>query len=330
MAGRMKKKDRLLEDVFRYRKAVVLLTAAECGLFDYLIQNTAITREEAARHFGWEQRGTEILLNALCALGYLEKKQNRYRISSGFKDIFSRQKFPLLKEWLHHEWRLLNRWVYLPQVLETGKPYREPQKKTIHRNHRNFILSMAHREKENLSILLKSINLNGHHHLLDLGGGPGLFAATLAEKYPQLKATVFDTPETRSLALQFFNQSPAKSRLRFKGGNFLSDRLGKGYDAALLSSVLHIYSPQDNRELLRKIYLALNPGSQLIIRDFLLNPQKTGPLIGMLFAVNMLINTERGNAYTFNEIKSWLREAGFKDIKRKPLEGRMILIKARK
>lgn len=330
MAGRMKKKDRLLEDVFRYRRAVVLLSAAKCGLFDYLIQNTAITQEDTARHFGWEQRGTEILLNTLCALGYLEKKDERYRISSGFKDIFSRQKFPLLKEWLHHEWRLLNRWVYLPQVLETGKPYREPQKKTVHRNHRNFILSMAHREKENLSIFLKRINLDGHLHLIDLGGGPGLFAVALAEKYPRLKATVFDTPETRPLAQQFFRQSLAKSRLQFKGGNFLSDRIGKGYDAALLSSVLHIYSPQENQELLRKIYLALSPHSQLIIRDFLLNPQKTGPLIGMLFAVNMLINTDGGNAYTFNEIKSWLQKAGFKDIERKPLEGRMILIKARK
>ncbi|OGB60133.1 MAG: hypothetical protein A2Y94_12150 [Caldithrix sp. RBG_13_44_9] len=326
----MRKKDRLLEDVYRYRKAVVLLAAAESGLFEYLIENATVTGKETARHFGWEQRGVEILLNALCASGYLTKKQDRYRIAPGFTNIFSLQEFSLLKEWLHHEWRLLNRWIYLPEVLQTGKPRREPQKKNVQRNHRNFILSMAHREKENLAILLRSIDLQGCSHLLDLGGGPGLFAAALAEKYPELKATVFDTPGTRALALRFFRQSPAKSRLKFKGGNFLTDPLGKGYDAALLSSILHIYSPRDNRELLARTHQAMNPGGKIIIRDFLLNPQKTGPLIGTLFAVNMLINTEQGNAYSFKEIKGWLAGAGFKNISRRPLEGRMLLIEALK
>ena len=326
----MKKKDRLLEDVYRYRKAVVLLAAAESGLFDYLIENKVVTARKTAAHFGWQQRGVEILLNALCASGYLTKKKVTYQVAPGYEGIFSLREFPLLREWLHHEWRLLNRWIYLPKVLQTGKPYREPQKKDLGSNHRNFILSMAHREKENLAVVLRSIDLQGRSHLLDLGGGPGLFAAALAEKYPGLKATVFDTPGTRTLALRFFRQSPAKNRLKFKGGNFLTDPLGEGYDAALLSSILHIYSPDDNRELLAKTYQAMLPGGKIIIRDFLLNSQKTAPLIGTLFAVNMLVNTERGNAYSFKEMKAWLAKTGFTQIRRRPLEGRMLIIEARK
>jgi len=326
----MKKKDRLLEDVYRYRKAVVLLAAAESGLFDYLIERRVVTAKKTASHFDWEQRGVEIILNALCASGYLVKKEDSYRIAPGFTSLFSRQEFPLLREWLHHEWRLLHRWIHLPQVLQTGKPCREPKKKHLQQNHQNFILSMAHREKENLAVVLKSIDLQGCSHLLDLGGGPGLFGAALAEKYPGLKATVFDTPDTRALALRFFRQSPAKHRLKFRGGNFLTDPLGNGYDAALLSSILHIYSPVDNQELLVKTYQAMNPGGKIIIRDFLLNSRKTGPLIGTLFAVNMLINTERGNAYSYKEMKAWLTAAGFKHIRRRPLEGRMLIIEARK
>lgn len=74
------------------------------------------------------------------------------------------------------------------------------------------------------------------------------------------------------------------------------------------------------------MYDSLVPGGKIIIRDFLLNPRKTGPLIGNLFAVNMLINTERGNAYTYQQMKSWLSQAGFIKIRKNSLEGRMLLM----
>lgn len=326
----MKRKDQLLEDVYQYRRAVVLLAAAELGIFDYILDHRRSSARQLSTHFGWERRGTEIILNALCGLDYLTKKQGWFTISPAIKKVFNQKEFPLLKEWLHHEWRLLNRWVHLPEVVRTGKPFREPEKKSLHRNHRNFILSMAHREKQNIQSVVKKINLNGCHYLLDLGAGPGLFAAAFAEKYPQLHAIIFDTPDTAPIARQFFTKSTARNRLRFMAGDFLTDPIGSGYDAVLLSSVLHIYSPDENRKLLQKVYQSLQPGGKIFIRDFLLNQPKTSPLIGVLFAVNMLINTERGNAYSLAEMKNWMKEAGFKNIKKQPLEGRMLLLEAHK
>ncbi len=61
----------------------------------------------------------------------------------------------------------------------------------------------------------------------------------------------------------------------------------------------------------------MKSGGKIFIRDFLLNREKTAPLIGVLFAVNMLINTERGNAYSLAEMKSWLHQAGFKKNKKR-------------
>ncbi|MEJ2051414.1 MAG: methyltransferase, partial [Calditrichota bacterium] len=101
-----------------------------------------------------------------------------------------------------------------------------------------------------------------------------------------------------------------------------------GYDAALLSSILHIYSPEDNRKVLKRLYQAMIPGGKVIIRDFLLNRDKTGPLTGALFAINMLVNTDRGNAYSQKEIKSWLKQAGFIKIRRIKLTGNMALLEA--
>ena len=322
------KKDRLLDDVFRYRRAVVLLSAARAGLFELFHKNKTLRITKVTKELNWSDRSAEILLNALCALGYLEKKNNQYRISRSFEQVFGSENYPLIKEWLMHEWRLLNRWTHLPEVLESGEPFREPEKKAIHRNHRNFILSMAHREKENMEAMVQNVSWEGKHHLLDLGGGPGLFAIAFAEKYPQLKATVFDTSETESIAREFFQRSTAKARLNFRAGDFISDDFGKGYDAALLSSILHIYSPEENRKVLQRLHQAMVPGGKVIIRDFLLNRDKTGPLTGALFAINMLVNTDRGNAYSLEEMKGWLKQAGFIKIRRIKLSGNMALLEA--
>jgi 2-polyprenyl-3-methyl-5-hydroxy-6-metoxy-1,4-benzoquinol methylase len=305
---------------------VVLLSAAESGLYELILDKKMVKVKDVAREFNWSERGAEILLNALCAMEYLIKKEDNYQFNPEYDQVFSEKEYPLLKEWLRHEWRLLNRWIHLNQVLESGEPYREPEKKQVHRNHKNFILSMAHRENENLESLLENISLADHQHLLDLGGGPGLFSIALAEKYPQLHVTIFDTPETEPIAEQFIEASKAARRINFVSGNFLEDALGEGYDAALLSSILHIYGPEQNRRLLKNLYDAMKPRSRVFIRDFFLNQDKSGPLIGALFAVNMLVNTENGNAYTAQEMQEWLLAAGFYKIKMKNLEGRMALL----
>lgn len=241
------KKDKLLNDVYQYRRAVVLLSAAKAGIFEYFISQRQKTIRDVAVHFTWDERGTEILLNALCALGYLKKEGDSYGIAPEWSSRFNEKEYPLLKEWLLHEWRLLQRWTQLPDVLQSGLPFRESEKTTIHRNHNNFILSMAHREQQNVTSLLNQTDLARFHHLLDLGGGPGLFSIALVEKYPELRATVFDTPDTEYIARNFFKNSPAHQKLDFRGGDFLSDTLGGPYDVALLSSILHIYGPGRTR-----------------------------------------------------------------------------------
>ncbi len=324
----MTNKDKLLDEVYQYRKSIVLLSAAKEGLFDILVGKDWLTLEEITAQLNWDKRGGEIVLNSLCSQGYLNKKDGQFKISSLYQEVFSPENYELVKEWLLHEWRLLNRWVHLPEVLESGKPFREPEKKSIHRNHTNFILSMAQREKVNLETMVNAVSLDGYRHLLDLGGGPGLFAIGFAEKYPALKATVFDSPETGPIAKQYFEESSVTHKLHFKAGNFLEDHLGDGYDAALLSSILHIYSPEENRKLLKKVYHSMQPNGKVIIRDFFLNRKRTGPIIGTLFAINMLVNTERGNAYATEEMKAWLKEAGFRKIRKRRLQSRMAILEA--
>jgi hypothetical protein len=103
-------------------------------------------------------------------------------------------------------------------------------------------------------------------------------------------------------------------RVTLCGGDFEGDTLPAGHDLALLSAIIHQNSPDQNVALYRKVWAALEPGGRLIIRDHVLNPDRTAPRAGAVFAVNMLVRTTGGNCYTLDEITQTLGEAGFTQV----------------
>src|SRR5262249_44794802 len=100
-------------------------------------------------------------------------------------------------------------------------------------------------------------------------------------------------------------------RFQFVEGDLLQADFGGPHDVATLGHILHSEGPERSRALLRKTFAALKPGGTIAIQEFLVNEERTGPPNGLIFAVNMLVNTEQGDTFSFGEISSWLREAGF-------------------
>jgi O-methyltransferase domain len=82
--------------------------------------------------------------------------------------------------------------------------------------------------------------------------------------------------------------------------------------------------------LLKKAFAALKPGGTIAIAEWLVKDDRTGPLNGLIFAVNMLVHSERGDTFSFNEIKSWLEDAGFKKVRKLEAPGPSPLILATK
>ena len=109
-------------------------------------------------------------------------------------------------------------------------------------------------------------------------------------------------------------------RAQLVGGNYLSDELPGGHDLALLSTIIHSNSPAQNLDLYQKIFRVLVPGGRLLIRDHVMSPDRVRPVSGAVFAINMLVGTPGGGTYTYDEIASELKEAGFVNI-RMLLEG---------
>ncbi len=98
-------------------------------------------------------------------------------------------------------------------------------------------------------------------------------------------------------------------------GDYLSDDLGSGFDLVLMSAIIHINNPEENRILIKKGADALSPGGQLVIMDHLMSEDRTEPLQGAVFAINMLVGTKHGDTYTRDEIGGWMKAAGLGGIK---------------
>jgi len=105
---------------------------------------------------------------------------------------------------------------------------------------------------------------------------------------------------------------------------------GDGYDVATLGHILHSEGEERSRQLLKKSLRALKPGGAIAIAEWLVNDDRTKPLPSLMFAVQMLVNTEKGDTFSFNEIKTWLEEAGFKKVRKLEAPGPSPLILATK
>jgi predicted O-methyltransferase YrrM len=147
--------------------------------------------------------------------------------------------------------------------------------------------------------------------VLDVGGGPGTWTIALLRAVPEARATLFDLPPVTAMARERFVEAGLAHRVTLVGGDFYTDELPAGADLAWLSAICHQDSREQNRALLGKIHKALADGGAVVVRDVVMDPSRTSPAGGALFAVNMLTATDGGGTYTFDEYREDLRKAGF-------------------
>jgi precorrin-6B methylase 2 len=148
-------------------------------------------------------------------------------------------------------------------------------------------------------------------HLLDVGGASGTWALAFLRACPSAQATVFDLPEVIPLARSRVAAEGMAGRVTLVAGDFMADPLPPGADLAWVSAIIHQNSRKQNRELFTRVFQALTPAGRIVIRDFLMDTARTLPVAGALFAVNMLVATEGGGTFTFEELREDLEAAGF-------------------
>ncbi len=302
-----------------FRATRVILTANNLRVFEHVGKGVAAS--ELAKILMTDPRATEILLDAVTALGLLKKTRGVYRLTAPAKQFLLTESSWYQGDMLRHLDMLWTNWSGLDDVVRTGTPNRSRV-----RHHDVFIRAMHNNAVLRATNVLKALDLRGVKRALDLGGGPGTYGIELAKR--GIEVTVFDLPDSMDIADEMIRRSGAKN-ISFRGGDFHLDDIGTGYDLVLLSQVLHSHSPSESLTLLGKVFDALAPKGTIAIHEFALAEDHASPVPGALFSVNMLVNTPGGRSYTPREMKGWLTKVGFGKISVKDL-GETVVMTGRK
>ena len=208
-------------------------------------------------------------------------------------------------------------WSTLTEAVKKGKSVIE------HSGHsgnpswsKSFISAMHYRAKNQAAAIIEHIDISGVRKLLDLGGGSAVYSMAFITAKHDIKAVVFDLPHIIPITSEYIEKEGYTGSIDTITGNYLYDDFGSGYDLIFLSAIVHINSYDENLNLIGRCAGALNPGGQIVVQDHIMNDDRTYPVAGALFAMNMLVGTEKGDTYTETEMKEWFTASGITDVVR--------------
>ena len=164
-----------------------------------------------------------------------------------------------------------------------------------------------------------------HQRVLDLGGGTGQFLLAILRRHTALQGTLFELPGAAAVARQRLGGEPEGNRVRVIEGNFLTNPIPAGHDVMLIANVVHLFLPEQNRQLFQRARDAAAEGARLLIVDFVTDSTHTTPMAAALVAGEFLVLAGHGDVYSEEELRAWLQDTGWRPLERTPLGGQSLL-----
>jgi len=301
----------ILELTASFMPACVVGAAAELDVFR-VTADRPLSAAEAAERLRADLRATTILLDAVAAMGLLEKQDGRYTVPAELRPLLVEGSPDSILPMLRHRMNCLRGWAQLAWVTRAGFP--GPRVSSIRgpaADRAAFVAAMHSASGPVADDLVARLGPPPFEHLLDVGGASGTWTLALLRAVPGARATIFDLPDAIEQARARLAGTEFEPRVSLAPGDYDTDDLPAGADFAWLSAICHQHDRQHNRALLAKVFAALVPGGRIAVRDVVMETCRTRPLRGAMFADNMLINTETGGTFTFQELAEDLQSAGF-------------------
>ncbi|MEV4435805.1 methyltransferase [Streptomyces sp. NPDC049585] len=307
-----------------FRVAKVLAVALEFDLFTHVSGTDGITPAELAGREGLQERPARLLLTACASLGLLDKRAGRYVNSELAEEFLVRGKRYFFGDLVTFtDRREYDAWGKLADAVRGNRPV------TWDPDTAETLFDPADEQMADLfpkalhagavftaRAMALSLDFHPYRKLLDVGGGLGSFCGELCRHYPHLSATVFDLPFVVGMADKHLAQTSVADRVDTIGGDFFAEDLPRGYDAILLTNVLHDWDADRCATLLGKCHAALGSGGTVIVGEAFLDDEGTGPVAGAVAGLNMLVETADGANRSRAEYTAMLTAAGFTDIRR--------------
>jgi acetylserotonin N-methyltransferase len=318
-----------------FRRSKAMFAAVKLGVFDALLAGPK-TLAALATELKLNADALERLLGACVSLELLSKQGEQFANTPAAAAYLTKSSPHRLTGYISYSndvmWKL---WANLEDAVREGT-HRWQQafgweggifSHLFSDEHakREFLMGMHGYGRISSPAIVSAFDLSRFKLFCDLGGATGHMAIAACERYPHMRAIVFDLPEALPLAQEIVGAAKAADRIELIGGDFFADDLPK-CDLIGLGRILHDWTEEKINKLLRRIYDRLPTGGGLLIAEKLLWEDKTGPRWAQMQNLNMLTCTE-GKERTLSEYENLLTKAGFSDVtgRRLPVPGDAIL-----
>lgn len=314
-----------LENIMRISSggwaAAILAAGATHSVFTH-VEKGADTVDSLAKQAGISSRGAGTLLDGLTGLGFLTVSNGRYRntpdaaefLVEGKRSYFGGFSKVMLKEFAD--------WQTFPEVARKGQPDMQgtndvadnPFWEDLVPAIAALAVPVALAAAERLKLAQA-----GAASFFDVGGGSGIYSALWLGIAKQARSVQFDWPNVNRIAEKYVAGFGVGDRFRTVDGDFHQADFGNAqHDVAVYSHIAHQESPEDNLAMFRKFRKALKPGGTLVVSDFVVDDNRSGPPFALMFRSVMTLRTKAGSTWTRAEYEKWLREAGFTKVSIEP------------
>ncbi len=284
---------------------MLIHSAETVGIYRELIIPSTV--EHVAKKLNLDVRATNITLKALASIGILEERENMFTLSQTGRNMFSDKNHPdFIGTSNRHSMHILKRWTDLPDIIRTGNP---SSVKRDENGQKAFMEAMDSRPDKAVRWAVETcIEKAGKTgKVVDIGGGPGSYSKIFSQTADLV--VLEDLPDIIDYVGKAFGLKDIDNIELVKGDMSLFLPQGP-FDIAFMGDVCHMWPGETIRNIFSRIAKILAPGGVLGIVEFVRGYSSWAPV----FAVNMLVNTDKGNTYSFEEYKEWLERAGFSEI----------------
>jgi len=307
--------ERIFQFAWAYSVPLVIEAAIKHRVFDVLDSGPK-TLAELHAATGASARGLSRIANLLVGLNFLERHGDKYANAPeaaaflvSTKPGFSGGLFR------HTSEDLIPRWLHLNEAVATGKAVTPVNQQSggaeFFEHFVCDIMPMSFPAAQDLAAHLALDSRPGPVRVLDLAAGSGVWSIALAQSSRKVQVTAVDWPAVLPVTKKTAERFGVGDRFSFVAGDLDSADFGTDHHVATLGHILHSEGVARSNALIAKTFAALASGGIIAIQEFLVNKDRTGPVNGLIFGVNMLIATDEGDTFSFEEIAAWLKEAGF-------------------
>jgi O-methyltransferase domain/Dimerisation domain len=306
-----------------------LLSAVEMGLFTELAKGPENFRDLSGR-LGLHPRSARDFLDALVALGFLERRDQEYRNAAASDFYLDRHKPSYIGGFLEMaNHRLYEHWGNLTAGLRTGEPqneiksgdadvfvrlYADPERLE------GFLRAMTGISKGANRAIAQKFPWKKYKTAVDAGTAQGDLIVQIALANPHISGIGFDLSEVAPIFEDYVAAHGLSSRVQFRAGSFFEAPLPKA-DVVTMGHILHDWDLEQKRALIGKAFEAVPEGGALIVYDAIIDDDRCRNAFGLLASLNMLIETQGGFDYTGADCQIWMQEAGFRETRVEHLLG---------